>query len=94
MIFTGRMDDLGFNIDINKCPIFFAYGDQAMSYWPELSNLIRNQFFTEEWLDKIKKNEKDGNGCKVVAFESDHWFFKRGYGAHYTTHLKMWLEGV
>ena len=26
-IFTGRMDELSFKIDINKCPIFFAYGD-------------------------------------------------------------------
>lgn len=89
---TGDTDFFKFKIDLNSCPIFFAYGSEAMTFLPDRDNLIRIQFFKDEWLDEMKKNEKDGNGCKVVAFDSNHWFFKHGHGPEYTTHLKKWLE--
>lgn len=58
----------------------------------DLGDVVRAQLFTEEWLDGLKKNEKDGKGSKVVAFKGNHWFFKQGEGKEYTTHLKQWLE--
>jgi hypothetical protein len=75
-ILTGRDAELEYHIDIKACPIFFAYGNEAMYSWPTIENLIRVQFPTDAWLEEVSKNEKDGGGSKLVAFKGDHWFFK------------------
>ena len=50
---TGRREELIYRIDLNACPHFFAYGNEAMSSFPTVSNVIRIQFPTDAWLDEI-----------------------------------------
>lgn len=35
-LITGRVEELQFKIDLNACPTFFAYGNEPMTFFPDL----------------------------------------------------------
>jgi len=53
MKLAGRDEELSYKIDLNACPIFFAYGDEPMTFFPDLENLLRVQFTPDAWLEEI-----------------------------------------